>query len=153
MKALYVLVFSCFELEYKKCQLGQVDYIFIDFIVYLFYYLLREDLKFPTTLDFSASFGSTFVSKYWSFIVSYIHIWDYFVLLTFLSLWNVLYLIIIPPSENSFEINAVTLAYLWFIFHPFYHICLYISRFLVCSMQLDFTSFKYNLTTLPTICT
>lgn len=56
MKAICAPVFSCFELEYKNCQLGQVDYILIDFIVYLFYYLLRGDLEFPTKLDFSASF-------------------------------------------------------------------------------------------------
>ena len=37
MKALCALVFSYFELDNKKCQLGQVDYILIDFIVYLFY--------------------------------------------------------------------------------------------------------------------
>ena len=64
MKTLCALVFSCFELDNKKCQLGQVDYILIDFIVYLFYYLLREVLKFPTTLNFSASFGSVFVLKH-----------------------------------------------------------------------------------------
>lgn len=148
MKALCVLVFSCFELEYKKCQLGQVDYIFIDFIVYLFYYLLRRRLEISTTLDFSASFGSTFVSKYWSFIVSYVHIWDYFVLWPFCHYEMFFVDNYSSFFENSFEINAVTLAYLWFIFHPFYHICLYISRFLVCSMQLDFRLLNI-VTTLP----